>query len=302
MRLHTVRPMSNPAPLASTFVAALRPRHAKPSHPLAILHGILASSQTYSSLIRREDFAPTSPRLSIDLPGHGRSPWISDGCISYPSMASAVVRTLSASCSQPTDIVGHSMGGKVGMAMALLYPSAVRRLVVIDIAPIDYSSPPRRGTTENAAAINVPETALSAMENLNREGLEAGAFPKRSDVDSGLLRHGVVDASVRQFVSTNLVATKIGCWRWRCDVNGLLKALPVVAGFDLGKMSNSTFEGEVLFVAGGRSNYVQDQDLEVILSKFPNARIKTLDACGHWLQAEDPTGFCEIATPFLVRP
>lgn len=191
--------------------------------------------------------------------------------------------TVAAALAGKADVVGHSMGGKVGMALALLRPELVRKLVVVDIAPVDYGSAP---------TMRVPEICVRAMQSLGR-GRMGGT---RADIDRRLEECGVVDASVRQFVCTNLVAAGDG-WRWRCDVDAILAAMADIAAFDVDE--EARFEGEVLFVAGGKSEFVGEKEKEAIFTRFPRAKIEIMPHCGHWLQAEDPKGFHELVTPFL---
>jgi esterase len=290
-------PVQASARLASTHVAALTAATAAAPPPLVVLHGVLASSATYTSLLRRADCAPSSPKVALDLPGHGRSPSAAPGRLSYPSMARDVSRAVADAW--PVDVVGHSMGGKVAMALALLYPHMVRKLVVVDIAPVAYG-----GGAGGDAVMSVAQVAASAMRTVAREGLGEGAFPKRADVDRALEKHGVLDPAVRGFVCTNLVADGAGAkgrWRWRCDVDGIVAAMGGIAGFDLGGAgTGAMFDGPALFIAGGRSGYVKtDAQTRAVFARFPNARVETLAHCGHWLQAEDPKGFCHLLTPFI---
>lgn len=148
-------------------------------------------------------------------------------------------------------------------------------------------------------------TAVQAMEALSRLGLEKGAFPSRSAVDAALAEQGLADPRVRAFVCTNLVPTRAGAaqgaWRWRCDVPGIAQALHVLSAFDTGAPPGATFQGQALFIAGRKSGYVQEQQhRDAIFKYFPRAKVTYMEHCGHWLHAEDPTGFCQLLTEFIL--
>lgn len=279
--------------LASRVVRALTPR-APPLPPLLFLHGLLGSAGTYSSLLARPDCAPSSDKHALDLPGHGRSPHPSSPAgYALPALAAAV-RAAAKDLPGPADVAGHSLGGKVAMALALAAPAAVRRLVVVDVAPVSYAA-------AAAGAMRVPRAAAAAMAALAGP-LASGALPRRADVDAALEDAGVDDAGVRGFVCTNLVAADGGAWRWRCDAQGLVDAMDSLAGFELGEAAGTelVFEGPALFIVGGRSGYVTgDEQRAAARRRFPRARFEVLPHAGHWLQAEDPAGFCSLLTPFL---
>lgn len=141
--------MSLPSPLAKTLYAAVQASpQARP--PLVVLHGVLASAATYTSLLRRPDCTPGSEKIAIDLAGHGRSPHDSSR-LTYPTMAADVSKAIA---EHPVvDLVGHSMGGKVAMTLALQQPDHVRRLVVVDIAV---------SSSANRIAVTFPNSPLGA--------------------------------------------------------------------------------------------------------------------------------------------
>jgi esterase len=290
-----------------------------PNVPLLMLHGALAAGSTYASLLRRPDCAPqASLKLAPDLRGHGRSPHAAR--YTYGDMVADVAVLLQdiagPSGDGKVDICGHSMGGKVAMALALLKPQLVRRSVVVDIAPVDYREHnfPR---TNSAGHVGVPLVAVRAMCDVEH-GLRRGMYPTREHVDKALKLHGVEDPRVRLFVATNLVpALPRGAWSWRCDVHGIKFAMEStdacgILGFQIFKdqcsapethsaIDKHVFESPTLFITGGKSSYVNpDRHHDVITSYFPDSTIITLEHCGHWLQSEDPQGFCLELSRFLI--
>lgn len=172
---------------------------------------------------------------------------------------------------------------------------------------MSYSSPD--SVKGDDSPMSVAAGAVRAMEAISRD-LENGAFPTRKDVDNALAEGGIQDPNVRSFVSTNLVpqTTSVttngrtpgkGSWRWRCDIAAIAKAMKGLTSFDTKVSPGSQFHGPTLFIAGRRSPYVQEAHRSRILDLFPAAEVRYMENCGHWLQAEDPKGFCELLTPFI---
>jgi esterase len=278
--------------------------------PLLVLHGVLGSAATYASLLRRPDCAPSSRKVAPDLPGHGRTPH-DPSRLTYHAMADDVAALIAdEAAGAPVDVAAHSMGGKVAMALALRQPELVRRLVVVDIAPVSYVEDLKR----RDGPTRVPYVAARAMQALARAGLGEGAFPSREHVDNALEMRGVEDHRVRAFVGTNLVSLPgepKGAWEWRCDVDGIVAALDRTDGggilqFDaVGDGNHQTqeamvFDKPTLFVAGGESAYVdEERNRDAIYGHFPNASVKTIEGSGHWVQADKPAAFCALLNHFL---
>jgi esterase len=296
--------------LARTLVPALfASSSAPPSPPLLVLHGVLGSAATYASLLRRPDCAPGAAKIAPDLCGHGRSQHNASR-LTYAAMADDIAALLIDEHVGPVDLAAHSMGGKVAMALALRQPDLVRRLVVVDIAPVSYAG----DLSRRDGPTRVPYVAAKAMQGLSRAGLGDGAFPTRAQVENALEMRGVEDPRVRAFVSTNLVSVTGGArgrWAWRCDVDGIMAALERtdgggIMGFDFSadrktnKLDRVKFDRPTLFVAGGESNYVNEKkNADAIYGLFPRASVMTIEGSGHWVQADKPAEFCAVLNKFL---
>jgi pimeloyl-ACP methyl ester carboxylesterase len=174
------------------------------------------------------------------------------------------------------DLLGHSMGGKTAMTFACSYPERLSKLVVADIAPRYYA--PHH------------QHILKALQSLDFDSISS-----RQEADAVLADY-IGEASTRQFLLKNL-------YREDKDRFGLRINLDVlsVKVEEVGKPlpEHARFEGPVLFVRGGRSQYVMDSDKVLIERHFPAAQIQTVSGAGHWLHAEKPAEFYQIVTEFL---
>jgi esterase len=220
-----------------------------------ILHGFLGSSRNW--LTAGKDLADGRRTFALDLRNHGLSPH--SGEMSYAAMASDVVAWIDARGLGPVELIGHSMGGKVAMLVACRSPERVGRLVVVDIAPRDYSWPDRGAE-------------LRAMGGLDLTGLGSRAQAE------AILSTALPDVAMRKFVLTNLERTP-GGWKWMVNIPSLEAALPALERNSLGP--GDSFRGPALFIAGGRSRYVEPGDRAAIMKAFPAARIVVLGSSGH---------------------
>jgi len=202
--------------------------------------------------------------------------------MSYDEMVADVIGWMDANRLMRVLLMGHSMGGKVAMALACRYPHRIGRLIVVDIAPKEYQSLSHRN---EIAAMN----ELDLRRIRRREEAELH-FESR-----------VSDASMRKFLVTNLERDhETGGLVWMPNVAGIAAALPGLEGNPLRR--GEMFEGETLFVTGGKSNHVnEDEDRVTIMRHFPNARIETLVDSGHNPHMEAREEFVQVVTTFLKR-
>jgi pimeloyl-ACP methyl ester carboxylesterase len=242
----------------------LRVGHAPVSY--VFLHGLLGQGKNWATIAKA--LSPASSLL-VDLPDHGRSPWSDE--VSYEGMAEAVIDLLRG-LDQPSSVtlVGHSMGGKVAMLVALLEPSLVGRLVVVDI------SPTVRTTDEFVGYVD----AMLA--------LDLGDISSRGEADARLTG-AAPDDTVRGFLLQSLQRTHTG-WAWRPNLVGLRRGLPRVGGWP---EVSGTYEGPVLWFRGERSSYVTDADLPEMRALFPRVRLVTIKNAGHWVHADQPSVLAE---------
>jgi len=241
---------------------------------LVIAHGLFGSATNWRSLARR--LADGRRVYAVDLRNHGRSPHTDT--MDYPAMAADVLAFLDARGLERPALLGHSMGGKAVMQVALEHPARVSRLVVADIAPVRYE--------------HEFEDLIGAMR-----GVDLARVERRSDADRQLAG-AVDDAGLRTFLLQNLESTE-GGFRWRIHLDGIEGSLDELLGFPAAD-GDRVYAGPTLFVRGERSRYVRDDDAPLIRERFPEARIETVADAGHWLHAENPQGFLEIVAPFLA--
>ena len=245
--------------------------------PVVLLHGLLGQGRNLTTAAA--GIAARGYRVTLlDLPDHGDSPWTDR--LDYPSLASAVARELADDA--PVALLGHSLGGKTAMQVALRTPCLVASLVVVDIAPVAY------GGTEAEHARHL--AALRA--------LDLSSLGSRADADAALALV-VDDERVRAFLLQNLARTGDG-WRWRPNLDLLARDLPAVAQFPVPD-GTRPYDGPVLWVAGADSPYVRDEHRDAMNALFPRARLVRLKGAGHWVHAEVPERFVEVVVRFLDR-
>ncbi len=235
--------------------------------PVVVLHGLFGSARNLTGLCRA--LAATHRVIAMDLRNHGDSGH--DAAMDYDIMAADVVQTLDADGPGPVSLVGHSMGGKVAMRLALHMPARVTRLVVADIAPVPYPSH-FGGFTQ--AMLSLPSGA------------------SRTEADA-MLAPDVPDAAVRGFLLHNFRPGE----GWRIGLREIAAALPRVETWSA---LDERYAGPVLFVTGARSDYVLPEHRPAILRLFTAARFVAIKDAGHWLHAEQPAAFNATVSGFLA--
>lgn len=235
---------------------------------MLIAHGLYGSGRNWGVIGKR--LSDRGPVIAVDMRNHGDSPW--QPSHSYPDMADDLVEVIE-NVGKPVDVLGHSMGGKAAMMLALTRPDLVRRLVVADIAPVVY------GHTQQGM--------IDAMRSVDLSGVE-----KRSDADAGLSK-SVDDQGVRAFLLQSLdVANK----RWRLNLDVLSAEMEKIIGFP---PVSGNFDGPALFLSGGTSDYVLPTHRPQIKLTFPTAKFAKIPGAGHWLHAEKPREFEAAVRAFL---
>jgi len=237
--------------------------------PLILLHGLLGSSRNWQTAGR--DLAASAHVFALDARNHGRSPH--DPVMTYDALAEDVARWMRARGLARAAIMGHSMGGKTAMRLACRRPDLVARLVVVDIAPKDYFWVAHRGE-------------FAAMNELDLAGLQSRAEAEMR------FEARVPSLGMRKFLTTNLERDEAGGWRWTVNLPVLTAALPALEANSLA--DEDRYEGPTLFIAGGRSQYVQPGDQDTIRRHFPAARIKVIPESGHNPHMEARERFVEL--------
>ncbi|MDJ0390030.1 alpha/beta fold hydrolase [Roseomonas sp. E05] len=241
--------------------------------PLVLLHGLFGQAQNFATV--QKALAATRRVIALDLRNHGQSPH--DPAMDYAAMAGDVAETLAALGAAPAMVLGHSMGGKVAMALALSRPGLVERLVVADIAPVDYP-PAFRPYAEAMLAMPLPP----GLTRREADAALAGAVPS---------------AAVRGFLLQNLQLDSDPP-AWRMGLREIAAALPAIEAAPP-LPGGAQYEGPTLVLAGEQSDYIRAEHRPLFRRLFPAARFATVKGAGHWLHAEKPEGFLAAVAAFL---
>ena len=233
--------------------------------PLLILHGLFGSGSNWRRIAR--ELAGSHRVISVDLRNHGASPWADS--MNYLQMAGDVRLLIARLGLTRPSIIGHSMGGKVAMAMALMYPHHVDRLVVVDIAPVAYA--------DRLSAIPAAMHAVVASHAASREEVRQR------------LTESLSDAALVAFLMQNLVVRNAH-FDWRVNVAAIASSLLQLADFPV-RLRTQAFDGPVHVIAGGGSDYVTRHDGAEFKAMFPLAQVEVIERAGHWVHADQPEAF-----------
>lgn len=229
---------------------------------LLIAHGLFGSARNWGAIAKR--LSDSREVISVDMRNHGESPWADTH--SYSDLAADLAEVVHSE-GGALDILGHSMGGKAAMMLALTDPALVGRLLVADIAPVAYA--------------HSQNHLISAMRALDLTQLDS-----RGAADTALAG-AVSDPSVRAFLLQSL-DLRSEPPRWRLNLDVLEREMSKITGWP---EVAGQFAGPVLFLSGGRSDYVLPEHRALIKPLFPNAKFAKLPDAGHWLHAEAPRPF-----------
>ncbi|KOF04054.1 alpha/beta hydrolase [Roseivirga seohaensis subsp. aquiponti] len=239
--------------------------------PLIILHGLLGTSDNWLTLGKK--YAEHFKVYILDQRNHGQS--FHDDEFSYPAMAEDLLNFMNNHNIEKAHILGHSMGGKVAMTFATEHPNRVDKLIVADIGPQSY--PPHH------------TLIFKGLFSLDLPNLSS-----RKEADEKLAEY-IPEFGVRQFLLKNL-ARNNDAFEWKMNLDVIAKEIDKVG---LGLNHNAEYKGTTLFVRGGKSDYIQDSDFNLIHSIFKKSKIETIEGVGHWLHAEKPEEFLNLTLDYL---
>jgi pimeloyl-ACP methyl ester carboxylesterase len=254
---------------------------------VVFLHGLFGQGRNWTTVAKA--LADRHRITLVDLPHHGRSPW-SDR-FDYVEVVDRVAALLAdegagEGAGEPAAVVGHSMGGKVAMLLALLHPDLVERLVVVDMSPVRYDLGAGGGLARYAQAmLDVDLAAVATREDADR-----------------LLARAVADPTVRSFLLQNLRrdATTPTGWSWQPNLAVLARDMAVLADWPEERLAGvPAYEGRVLWLAGGESDYVREEYAAAMDRWFPRNRKVVVKGAGHWVHAEQPEIVTEVLRRFL---
>ncbi len=240
--------------------------------PIIILHGVfgtLDNWQTFGKKLADDGYKV----FLVDQRNHGNSPHSDE--FSYPAMAEDIKNFIDRHNLRNPVILGHSMGGKAALFFAVTYPELFEKLIVVDIAPKAYP--------------NRHDTIIKAFSAVDIENIQS-----RNEADEQMQPY-IAEMGIRQFLLKNLKRTDSGfAWKLnlsaiRDNLNNIMEGLP----------ADKTTDKPILFVRGGKSDYINDEDEQVIKKQFPNAKTVTVSNAGHWVHAEQPGPLHDAVTGFL---
>lgn len=241
--------------------------------PTLLIHGLFGSLENLNGLAKalEED----REIIAVDVRNHGRSPHADS--MSYLEVINDFVALLDELNIDCVEVIGHSMGGKIAMLLALLHPHRVSKLVVLDVAPITYD-----------ARHNKIFDALLSVKLDQIDG--------RKDADD-ILAQSISEAGVRQFLLKSLHKDDQGAYAWRFNLNTLNQRYDDIVSFP---ELDTHFDGPTLFVKGALSDYILPEHRPQILRYFPNSKARVISGTAHWLHAEKPQMVNQSVRDFLL--
>lgn len=240
--------------------------------PLVILHGLFGSLDNWHLISSK--LGERWRVLAVDQRNHGRSPHSDE--MTYAAMAGDVSEMLHREQIAEASIMGHSMGGKTAMQMALLFPAQIEKLIVVDIAPRTY--PP------------LHHSIIEALHNLEPERSQT-----RKEMEEKLAGP-IPELALRQFLLKNVRRNADNRFEWQMGLEEIRRSYPKLQQPLLG---GTPFSKPTLFIRGERSNFLVEEDMPAIQTRFPKARLETIPRAGHLVHTENPAAFLHVVSAFL---
>lgn len=238
---------------------------------LVMLHGLMGAAQNFGGMARR--LGMTHRVLAMDARNHGASPHAPG--MDYAALADDVAETMAALGVARAAVLGHSMGGKIAMMLALIRPTLVERLVVVDMSPVRYAAPSR--------AYVVAMQGMPLVPGMTRRDAMAALLPT------------VPEEGIRAFLLQNLIFDGERP-RWRVALDWIAAGMDAIE--DFAPPPDARYDGRTLFIRGTRSDYVLPGHMPAIEGYFPRARHAAVEAA-HWVHSENPHAFLAALEPFL---
>lgn len=242
---------------------------------IVLIHGLFGSLENLNMIAK--SLSHYYCVTSIDVRNHGSS--FHQAGMHYNDLAQDVINLLNELSIESCHLLGHSMGGKIAMKIALSNSQRVNKLIVADIAPVKY-----------------PAHHLTIIKGL--KAIDLTTIKKWKDADNQLEKY-VENIGVRQFLLRNLAINEQGNFQFKCALHNIEQGYPqIMQSIDI--PSKQKFNGKTLFIKGGNSDYILSKHQTVITCLFPNAKAKVIQGAGHWLHAEKTVAFNKIVIDFLA--
>ncbi|HLS18726.1 MAG TPA: alpha/beta fold hydrolase [Paracoccaceae bacterium] len=252
-----------------------QPEGPETAPPLIIAHGLFGSARNFQTLAQK--LAKGRRVLVVDMRNHGESPWAES--MDYNEMGQDLGVLIKDHAGGSAIVLGHSMGGKAAMALALTRPDLVAGLIVADIAPVAYT-----------------HSHLGYVQAM--QGVDLSGISRRSEADSALAET-IPQPMLRAFLLQSL-AVRDGEARWQLNLDALETGMGQVMGWPE-NLSGKSYDGPSLFIHGGASEHEVAKSESVIRNLFPKAELQEIKGAGHWLHAEKPAEFLDAVESWLAR-
>lgn len=240
--------------------------------PLIVLHGLFGSARNWAGHAR--SLSDTHHVYALDLRNHGSSERAAT--MTYAEMAEDVAGFIAEQGISSPIVMGHSMGGKVAMQLALSDPDSVSALIVVDIAPVSYG--------------HDMLDYIAAMQALDLSGEQ-----RRAELEDEL-RDRIDDPGISAFLMTNLERANDG-FQWRINLTAISAGMSAITAFT--PPPGAVYGGPTVFIAGSASSYIRDDYRDRIMELFPKSRTVTIKDANHWVHADRPEAFLKTVNAFL---
>ena len=242
---------------------------------IVLIHGLFGSLENLNMVAKplAQDYCVTS----VDVRNHGNS--FHASTMEYSELAQDIINLLDHLKIDTCLLLGHSMGGKIAIQVALEQPERITKLLVADIAPISY-----------------PPHHLKIIAGL--QAIDLSQVMTRKDADTQLTPF-VDNTGIRQFLLRNLALNSQGKFAFKCSLADISLCYPQIMKANKIPVNKSAYAGPTLFIKGGDSDYILPEHKEAITALLPNSKAKIIQGAGHWLHAEKTIAFNKIVADFI---